>query len=64
MLTRQKRHEKFKTNQTGDDDLINFKINEFFQTEQLFGQYKKFDQKIEDQVWFCPLFISLIKQLR
>lgn len=44
-----KSHRDCKSNNE-NDELIDFKINEFFQTEQLFGTFKKFDQNIEDQV--------------
>lgn len=48
MRQRLLRREKKKNN--ANENLIDFKINEFFQTEQLFGSYKKFDQNIEDKV--------------
>lgn len=43
-----------------NDELIDFKLNEFFQTEQLFGTFKKFDQNIEEQVMFLFLWISIL----
>lgn len=53
--------------QSQNDELIDFKLNEFFQTEQLFGTFKKFDQHIEEQViflfllnFFVCLFVVLV----